>query len=137
MLVSGPAYGPFEFGGGELAVPGHWAWLTPGPDGAVLGQWSGECEVPSAHVLVGGEPYGIAQIGDELRLASRSDFEDPAVYGLESWAIGWLDGGEAVIGVNSGPCSTEADGLYAVGLDLELRLIYEPSGNALLLHASG
>ena len=132
--LSGPAYGPYDFREGRIDVPGHWLWLSPGPNGDVLAQWSGECEVLSGHLIIDGEAYGLAQSGDDIELASRLDFNDPELFGMESWAVGWLASGEAVIGATSGPCSQEIEGLYAIAPNGTIRLIYEPSGRAVLLH---
>ncbi len=85
---------------------GHWRWALPSPDGEwILGQWSGECEVPTAFFLpvAGGEPRtvdGAATVGE----------------GVESFGVGWAPDGRAVVQLVGGGCGAGADepGTYLV-----------------------
>ena len=82
---------------------GHWRYVLPGPDGQLLGQWSGECEVPSVYVL------------DRQR---RRRLVSPAGEHVNAHARGWTRAGQAVIEFPESPCGT---GLPAPGLYLETR----------------
>lgn len=115
--------------GDDLAVVGHWSYVEPGPDGSILGQWSGECEVPSAHILIGGEWMHPWFNGSEVVLAADMDWE------LWSWgqssALGWLEIGKAAIAVAGGACSSDEDALITVAPDGTYDIIY-PHGEASL-----
>ncbi len=93
---------------------GHWRLLIPSPDGrAYLGQWSGECEVPTAIWMEDGASVPI--VG--LPLAEAPD----------SHALGWTAIGEAVVllaGV--APCGQGAPepGLYLAADPATLTLLY-------------
>jgi hypothetical protein len=77
----------------KLAKPsnqqlGHWRYSLRRPDGRVLAQWSGECEVPIAYVIPpGGAPTELT--------ASQS---------IESFALGWAKDGRAVALLPEGAC---------------------------------
>jgi hypothetical protein len=75
---------------------GHWVWAQRAPrGGAILAQWSAECEVPVAYLVKDGK----------LRAFAR-----------ESVALGWLPTGEAVIQFPNGPCAggwSPVTGIYA------------------------
>jgi hypothetical protein len=75
---------------------GHWVWAEFAPRGpGFLAQWSAECEVPVAYLVVGGKvsPYDAGSV-----------------------ALGWLPSGEALIHFLNGPCggSQRVRGVYAV-----------------------
>ena len=79
---------------------GRWTWAEFSPDGrAILAQWSGECESPSAYLIVGGRvrPYG----GSDA---------------VESVGLGWLPDDRAVVSFWSGVCGAgiPSPGVYAV-----------------------
>jgi hypothetical protein len=72
---------------------GHWRWALPSPDGRwALAQWSGECEVPSAHLL--------RPDGSELREVAG---------GVESFGLGWAPDGRAVVQLWPGLCGSGAE----------------------------
>jgi hypothetical protein len=82
---------------------GYWAYALPGPNGLVLAQWSGECEVPNAMFVAPGQvPVGVT---GERRL-SRAP---------ESRGLGWDDRGRAIVHLQEGECGTsfERPGIYA------------------------
>jgi hypothetical protein len=85
---------------------GHWVWAAFAPrGGAILAQWSAECEVPVAYLVTNGSLLP---------------------YGRESVALGWLPSGEALIHFPNGPCggdSPHARGIYAVPRTGKLRLL--------------
>ena len=79
---------------------GRWTWAEFSPTGtAILAQWSGECESPSAYLIAGGRirPYG----GSDT---------------VESVGLGWLADGRAVVSFWSGVCGAgiPTPGVYAV-----------------------
>ena len=81
---------------------GRWMWAEFSPSGkAILAQWSGECESPTAYLIADGRarPYG----GSDAR---------------ESFALGWLSGDRAVVSFRSGICGSgfPTPGIYAVPL---------------------
>ncbi len=94
-------------------VAGHWVEVFPSPDGsAVLGQWSGECEVPSAHMIVGGAvSTGLGNDGDVW---------------AESWALGWRDNSSGLIAITWGACSSapHQSGVFTVGRDGQIEPLY-------------
>lgn len=73
---------------------GHWVWAERSPLGDVtLAQWSGECEIPVAYLVVNG------------KLQS---------YGPETVALGWLSTGEAVVHFRPVGCAQgRRSGIYA------------------------
>ncbi len=77
---------------------GSWTWAEFGAK-AVLAQWSGECESPTAYLIAGGRvhPYG----GSDA---------------VESVGLGWLHDGRAVVDFASGVCGAgiPVAGIYAV-----------------------
>ena len=91
--------GPARVLSGPVDGSGHWRYAVPSPDGQwVLGQWSGECEVPTAYLfpMTGGK--GQPLIGREFATT----------------AVGWAPDGRAVVGLWPGACSadTEEPGTY-------------------------
>jgi hypothetical protein len=79
---------------------GRWTWAEFSETGtAILAQWSGECESPSAYLIVGRHirPYG----GSDT---------------VESVPLGWLPNGRAVVSFWSGVCGAgiPSPGVYAV-----------------------
>ena len=99
------------------AVSGHWRWVIPSPDGtATLGQWSGECEVPTAY------RGGDAEMSDPR----------PAVAGAPmSVALGWTVANEPVLHLPEGECGTshDAPGIYAAN-GHSLRRLAQAQGEA-------
>ena len=85
---------------------GHWVWAEFAPrGGGFLAQWSAECEVPVAYLVLAGK----------LRR-----------YGEESAALGWLPSGDALIHFPNGPCAGDSKavrGIYAVPRVGKLRLV--------------
>jgi hypothetical protein len=92
---------------------GAWQWAEYArPAGtAILAQWLGECESPTAFAIVGGKlrPYG-----------GRSYRDAP-----ESFALGWLPGQYAVVHFPAGVCGRayRGPGVYAVPLRGRARLL--------------
>ena len=85
---------------------GHWVWAGRAPrGGAILAQWSAECETPIAYLVSNGK----------LRRYGSGD----------SVALGWLPNGEALIHFPQGPCGggTRARGIYAVAGTTRARLL--------------
>jgi hypothetical protein len=80
---------------GAPSKVGHWVWAERSPTGdAILAQWSAECEIPVAYLIVRGK--------------RRS-------YGDETVALGWLPSGEAVVHFRPVGCTTsKRSGIYAV-----------------------
>jgi hypothetical protein len=84
---------------------GHWAWAALSPDGqTILGQWSGECEVPIAFLteVGGGRPEPVTG-------------EDDWAHSPESVALGWTTDGRAIVFLPKGPaCGSGVDrpGIY-------------------------
>jgi hypothetical protein len=98
---------------------GHWEWAEFAPSGpAFLAQWSAECEVPVAFIVVGTamRPYG----GKTLRDAP------------ESAALGWLPNGSALIHFPNGACgrSLARPGIYSVPRSGTPRLLLGTRRNA-------
>jgi hypothetical protein len=82
---------------------GHWVWAAFAPQGnGLFAQWSAECEVPVAFLVVGGtmRPYG-----------GRTMSDAP-----ESMALGWLSNGSAVVHFPKGACggTFQRPGIYSV-----------------------
>lgn len=89
---------------------GHWVWAERAQrGGAVLAQWSAECEVPVAYRI------------DKGRLRR---------YGRESVALGFMPDGAALIHFPNGPCAGDASpvrGIYSVPLHSKARLVLRTS----------
>jgi hypothetical protein len=85
---------------------GHWVWVGRAPrGGALLAQWSAECEMPVAYRILNGRLHR---------------------YGRESSALGFLPDGSALIHFPNGPCgggSIQVRGIYAVPPNAEARLV--------------
>jgi hypothetical protein len=94
-----------ELPNGATRSGGFWAYALPSPDGsALLGQWSGECEVPVAFFLDadGTDPVAVFG-GGGLRGAA------------ESRGLGWTHGGRAVVQLMVGRCGPGGPpGVYLV-----------------------
>jgi hypothetical protein len=93
---------------------GYWAWGIPSEQGgAVLGQWIGECEIPTAFVIeTSGEMSAVGVTGDDWSEAPGS------------FAAGWTPEGRPIIGLWSGGCGPEATpGVFLADGD-ELTPIY-------------
>jgi hypothetical protein len=82
---------------------GHWIWRERSPDGAAtLAQWSGECEIPIAYLIVNGKLRKVAD---------------------ETVALGWL-GREAVVHFRPLGCAGSGrSGIYAVPVRGKPRLL--------------
>jgi hypothetical protein len=96
---------------------GHWRWAIRSPTSSmVLGQWSGECEVPTAFLWDGDDAPGLPITG-EVNL-SRAP---------ESMALGWTVDGRAVALMREGLCSngTRPPGVYAYTSPGVSRLVFE------------
>lgn len=92
---------------------GHWRYALPSPDGKwVLGQWSGECEVPSAFLIE----------------VASGRVDDVAPAAVESNGIGWTPDGRATVGIGSGPCSqdTSDTGTFLVDPTRKVRTRIHP-----------
>ena len=93
---------------------GHWRYAFRSPSGDVLGQWSGECEVPMAYWI---EPGGQPQV-----------ITGEASSGLapQSSALGWSPDGPALAWVGSGPCGggEKPPGVYAFTAPGVRELVY-------------
>ena len=92
---------------GTMPGFGRWAYALPGPHGLTLAQWSGECEVPLAVFVSPGSAPGSAP---------RAVTGEPGLTGPESFALGWDDGGRAIVQLREGGgCdnSFSRPGIYA------------------------
>jgi hypothetical protein len=89
---------------GAPSKVGHWVWAERAPTGdAILAQWSAECEIPVAYLIVDGK--------------RRS-------YGAETVALGWLPSGEAVVHFRAVGCaSSPRNGIYAMPREGKPRLL--------------
>lgn len=83
---------------GSVPEAGRWGFALPGPGGAILAQWSGECEVPTAMLATGRTLAAIT--GESARIG-------PDV--ASSVALGWDDAGRALAYVRGGACGTPFD----------------------------
>jgi hypothetical protein len=79
-------------------APGSWRYAIGSPSGITLGQWSGECEVPTAYWIAGDAPPRIVTGESDVAKAP------------ESLALGWSSDGEAVVLVGGGACGTPSEG---------------------------
>jgi len=87
---------------------GHWVWAERAPSGgATLAQWSGECEIPVAYLVVDG------------KLQS---------FGPETVALGFLSTGDAVVHFKSLGCVEHGrSGIYEAQTPRKLnRLLRTP-----------
>ena len=106
---------PADWPADPAPVPGagHWRWLEPSPDGAVvLGQWSAECEVPMAFFVEGGAARPVVA-GGEIPFSSH--------------AMGWRSDGRAAVAFPESHCGTAIDrpGIYAVTTGGEATFLME------------
>jgi hypothetical protein len=93
---------------------GHWRFAYRAPSGAVLAQWSGECEVPTA--------YWIDESSAPRIITGESDQGSAP----ESIALGWSDDGRAFAHLGDGLCGNGGDppGIYAFRSPGEAELLY-------------
>jgi hypothetical protein len=113
---------PFPKVAGRYA--GFWRWAQPSPDGAwVLGQWSGECEVPEALLVpaAGGSP--------------RTFDASPLSHPTQSIALGWTESHDAVVRLQSGVCGTgsPSPGVYRAHPGGSLHLIVAAQDTATIV----
>lgn len=127
--ISGPVWGT------EFPVFGSYRFAQLGPSGAVLALWSGECEVPSAHLVVSGEPLAVLITGDAADPGLELGVVDPTTSDVaQSWPLGWAPDGRALILVSDGPCSNATpNGVYAAGTDGSLELVFATNDTAWLI----
>jgi hypothetical protein len=97
-------------------VVGHWREVFVRADGALLAQFSGECEVPHAMFVINGEARHLdgSAYWDEARVP-------------DSYAYGWLPDGRALVWIwgESGCGSSDPEpGLYAYDLDGSRELLF-------------
>lgn len=107
-------YPDFERPANAAPDAGFWAYTLPSPDGStLLGQWTGECEVPVAFFLGsdGRSPVAI--------------FGGGAVGGAAtSRGLGWTEDGRALVNLMSGVCGPGGrPGVYAIRPAGEPRLV--------------
>jgi hypothetical protein len=110
--------------GGEPA--GHWRYAIETTPAAVLAQWSGECEDPTAYWIEGGDTTIVT--GEDDPSASPS-----------STALGWSPSGEAIVLVSQGACGGPADspGIYRYTAPGSGRLVHPIQGQDVLADAWG
>lgn len=103
----------------DVAIPpgppdasGFWAYALPSPDGSsLLGQWTGECEVPSAFLLT--------PEGEDPRPVFRG-----SALGTMSRALGWAADGRALVHRMTGACGGgRTPGVYTVRPGRDPRLL--------------
>jgi len=82
---------------------GHWRFILPGPGGQLLGQWSGECEVPTVYLI--DRKRRLRQLG-------------PTGQHVNAYARGWTQAGQPVVEFPEAHCG---NGLKGPGLYLETR----------------
>jgi hypothetical protein len=92
---------------------GHWRYTIERVPAAVLAQWSGDCEVPVAHWIEGGDSEVVTGGVDPSTAPS-------------SLALGWSPDGEAIVQVSEGACggTTDDPGIYRFGAPGSGRLVY-------------
>ncbi|HEU4751123.1 MAG TPA: hypothetical protein VFT54_08710, partial [Acidimicrobiia bacterium] len=98
------------------SVFGHWQEVFVRQDGALLAQFSGECEVPHAMFIVD----GVAR-----HLSGEGFWDDAPV--PNSFAYGWLPDGKALVWTwHQAGCgsSDPKPGLYAYDIDGSRELLY-------------
>lgn len=100
---------------------GRWRVVMPSPDhSAYLGQWSGECEIPTAVWVEGGTSTPITGV--------------PLPEAPDSYALGWTETGEAVVLLAGyAPCGSAASdpGIYLATSPTSLTSIF-PTGERLV-----
>ena len=96
-------------------IHGHWAYALLSPDGrTLLGQWSGECESPTAFL--------VSRAHGRPRPAGAATADKS----LESEALGWTPGGTALVHFTAGICGAGyrgGPGIYALPAKGKPRLI--------------
>ncbi|MGZ8585036.1 MAG: PASTA domain-containing protein [Actinomycetota bacterium] len=106
---------------------GHWRYAIGSASGVTLGQWSGECEDPTAYWIASG---GAARIVTGEVDASSA----PASSGL-----GWTNGGEALVLVQDASCGADADqpGIYVYSAPDVGRLVHPTDAGPVAAEAWG
>lgn len=105
---------------GPLGPAGWWRSVTLSPDrDRVLAQWSGECEIPEAHLFD-------ARTGVTRTSVLAANNDGAAV---EAVTLGWA-GGAPIVQLRRAACGTSADrpGVYSYDWHGKARLIYSLSG---------
>jgi hypothetical protein len=107
-----PPPGAFGPDGG---VAGRWRYAVESSSGAILAQWSGECEVPMA--------YWIDERGTEELVTGESDIS----MAPESLGLGWTANGRAVVFLPKGACGSGAGspGIYLYSSPGVGHLVYQ------------
>ena len=106
---------------------GRWRYAIGSASGVTLGQWSGECEDPTAYWI---ETGGAARIvTGEVDPSSA-----PASSGL-----GWTNGGEALVLVQDASCGADADqpGIYLYSAPDVGRLVHPTDADSVAAEAWG
>jgi hypothetical protein len=101
--------------GPDGEVAGRWRYAVESSSGAILAQWSGECEVPMA--------YWIDDRGTEELVTGGSDIS----MAPESLGLGWTANGRAVVFLPKGACGSGAGspGIYLYSSPGVGHLVYQ------------
>jgi hypothetical protein len=104
---------------------GRWRYAIETVPAAVLAQWSGECEVPVAYWIEGGDT--------EIVTGGLDPSAAPS-----SLALGWSDD-EAIVQVSQGACggTTDDPGIYRFSAPGSGRLVYPVPDGAVLTDSWG
>jgi PASTA domain len=105
---------------------GRWRYAIETVPAAVLAQWSGECEVPVAYWIEGGDTEIVTGGVDPSTAPS-------------SVALGWSQDGEAIVQVSQGACggTTDEPGIYRFSAPGGGRLVYPAPDGAVVTDAWG
>jgi hypothetical protein len=105
---------------------GHWRYTIETVPAAVLAQWSGECEVPVAYWIEGGDTR-IVTGGEDTSTAPSS------------LALGWSPDGEAIVHVSQGACggTTDDPGVYGFSAPGDGRLLFPTSDGGVVADGWG
>jgi hypothetical protein len=105
---------------------GHWRYAVETRPAAVLAQWSGACEDPTAYWIEGGD----------TTIVTGED--DPSAAPASS-ALGWSRSGEAIVLVSQGACGGTASdpGIYVFSAPDDGRLIHATPAEGVVADAWG
>lgn len=105
---------------------GHWRYAIETVPAAVLAQWSGECEVPVAYWIEGGDT--------EIVTGGMDSSAAPS-----SLALGWSANGEAIVQVSQGACggTTDDPGIYRYAAPGSGRLVLSTPDGSVVVDAWG